>query len=54
MTKFICDLILKADDISHKRRTPKWLQRRLCFLLDLSCGMTWGELRRERRERRGA
>lgn len=52
--KLIFDLILKADDLGHKRHVPKLLQRRLCFLLDLSCGMTWGELRRERRERKTA
>lgn len=52
--KLIFDLILKADDLGHKRHAPKWLQHRLCFLLDLSCGMTWSELRRERRERTAA
>ena len=52
--RLVFDLIMKVDALGHRRRVPKWLQHRLCFLLDLSCGMTWGELRRERRERRGA
>jgi hypothetical protein len=52
MRKLAFDLIVKTDGLAHKLHVHRWVQRPMCALLDLSCGITWSELRRERRELR--
>jgi hypothetical protein len=39
--------ILRVDDLAHRLHVPRWFQRHLCDWLDISCGITRDELRRE-------
>jgi hypothetical protein len=46
------NILFRVDDLAHKLHAPRWIQRRLCDWLDISCGITRDELRREAAGRR--